>query len=240
MPVEETGLPGTSTSQALVSAMQIELGVTPITGTFGPLTTSLCNSYPLTKGDYGNRVKIIQYGLHAKGYNPGIADASFGEMCVSAIREIQQDAGLEGSQVSDSVRGLQAGAILGVDEYRRVGNGIILVRQQQQWLNRTYLEYTGLCACDGVYSRSTNKALIYALQAEEGMPTSMANGNFGPSNESILPHNRSHNLWQWSQRNILPYLKAHFLLARRPNCPLLQRNRSVYRGRGKPLRIDLL
>lgn len=52
MPVEETGLPGTSTSQALVSAMQIELGVTPITGTFGPLTTSLCNSYPLTKGDY--------------------------------------------------------------------------------------------------------------------------------------------------------------------------------------------
>lgn len=187
MPVEETGLPGTSTSQALVSAMQIELGVTPITGTFGPLTTSLCNSYPLTKGDYGNRVKIIQYGLHAKGYNPGIADASFGEMCVSAIREIQQDAGLEGSQVSDSVRGLQAGAILGVDEYRRVGNGIILVRQQQQWLNRTYLEYTGLCACDGVYSRSTNKALIYALQAEEGMPTSMANGNFGPSTRAYCP-----------------------------------------------------
>lgn len=185
--VEETGLPGTSMSQALVSAMQIELGVSPVTGTFGPLTTSLCDSYPLSKGDYGNRVKIIQYGLHSKGYNPGIADSSLGDMCVSAIKEIQQDAGLEDSQISDIVRGLQAGAIIGVDEYKRVSSGIILVRQQQQWLNRTYLDYTGLCACDGVYSRSTNKALIYAVQAEEGMPTSMANGNFGPSTQAYCP-----------------------------------------------------
>lgn len=128
--VEETGLPGTSMSQALVSAMQIELGVSPVTGTFGPLTTSLCDSYPLSKGDYGNRVKIIQYGLHSKGYNPGIADSSLGDMCLSAIKEIQQDAGLEDSQISDIVRGLQAGAIIGVDEYKRVSSGIILVRQQ--------------------------------------------------------------------------------------------------------------
>lgn len=185
--VPETGVPGTAMSQALVSAMQIELGISPITGFFGPLTSNMCDSYPLKQGDYGNRVKIVQYGLHSKGYNPGLADASMGSMCVAALRQIQQDAGLADEQSSDSVNGRQAQAILGVDEYKLVASGDSLVREQQQWLNRTYLAYTGICACDGIYSRSTSKALVYALQAEEGMPTSMANGNFGPSTKKYCP-----------------------------------------------------
>ena len=53
------------------------------------------------------------------------------------------------------------------------------VRIFQQWLNNNYESYTGLNPCDGVYSRNTNTALIYALQAEEGLPLRVANGNFG-------------------------------------------------------------
>ncbi len=185
--VPETGLPGTAMSQALVSAMQIELGVSPVTGTFGPLTSRLCDSYPLSMGDYGNRVRIIQYGFYSKGYDPNGADSSFGNGCLTAVRAIQSDAGLDDSQSSDSIRGLQAKAILGVDEYKLVSGGSNLMRAQQQYLNHYYLDYTGLCACDGIYSRSTNTALILALQAEEGMPTSMANGNFGPSTKQYLP-----------------------------------------------------
>ena len=44
----------------------------------------------------------------------------------------------------------------------------------------------GLMPCDGHYSRDTNKALIYALQAEEGMDTNTANGYFGVRNNSKL------------------------------------------------------
>lgn len=185
--VAETGLPGTAMSQALVSAMQIELGVSPVTGTFGPLTSSMCDAYPLVKDDYGNRVRIIQYGLISKGYNPGLADSSLGELCINAIEKIQSDAGLTAEQQSKDVKGMQAKAILGVDEYQLIPGGDINIRSLQQMLNRTYLDYTGICACDGVYSRSTNTALVYALQAEEGMPTSMANGNFGPSTKKFIP-----------------------------------------------------
>ena len=61
------------------------------------------------------------------------------------------------------------------------------IQKIQRYLNANYEEYIGLSPCDGVYGRSTNKALIYALQAEEGMPTSVANGNFGPSTKSFCP-----------------------------------------------------
>ena len=47
--------------------------------------------------------------------------------------------------------------------------------------NRKYEAYTGLVPCDGVYGRNTNKALIYAIQAEEGLPVGTATGNFGPT-----------------------------------------------------------
>ena len=54
-------------------------------------------------------------------------------------------------------------------------------------MNRKYEDYIGIMPCDGVYGRNTNIAVIYALQAEEGMPTSVANGNFGPSTKRCCP-----------------------------------------------------
>ena len=57
----------------------------------------------------------------------------------------------------------------------------------QQKLNRKYEAYTGITPCDGVYGRNTNRALIYALQAEEGMPTDVANANFGVTTRLCCP-----------------------------------------------------
>lgn len=65
------------------------------------------------------------------------------------------------------------------------------IRTIQQYLNKNYISNTsfsidiGLVPCNGIYDRSTNKALIYALQIEEGIST--PNGVFGPSTKSKCP-----------------------------------------------------
>ena len=43
--VEETGLPGSATSAALVSALQIELGMSTVTGVFGEQTEAEAKRY---------------------------------------------------------------------------------------------------------------------------------------------------------------------------------------------------
>ena len=190
---EPTGLHGSAMSAALVSAMQIELG-TPVTGMFGDITKEACDRSPLKPGDVGNRVKIMQYGFYNKGYSAGTEDGSFNSFTKVVVREIQEDAGSTGSQITDQVDGLRMGAILGVDEYKLVPGGDSKIRNLQQDLNHRYLAYTGLKACDGYYGRSTNQAIIYAIQAEEGMSTDMATGFFGPSTKNYLP-----DLWQPGQ-----------------------------------------
>lgn len=194
--VEPNGLHGSAMSAALVSAMQIELG-TPVSGVFGDITKAACDRLPLKPGDSGNRVKIMQYGLYNKGYNAGTEDGAFNSFTKAVVREIQEDAGLSGSQVTDQVDGLRMGAILGVDEYKLVPGGDSNIRNLQQDLNHRYLAYTGLKACDGYYGRSTNQAIIYAIQAEEGMSADMATGFFGPSTKNYLP-----DLWLPSQWGI--------------------------------------
>jgi len=181
------GLPGSAFSAAVVSAMQVELGMGTVTGVFADQTSNACDAAPLTQGKTGNRVKIMQCGLYGKGYDPGRMDGVFDSTTTQAVNTIQQDAGLQGSQISGSVKGLQMKAILGVDEYKLVSNGNPTIRIFQQDLNHRYLDYTGLCACDGHYSRSTNTALIYALQCEEGMSTSTATGEFGSMTKSYCP-----------------------------------------------------
>ncbi|MDR0918981.1 MAG: DUF1906 domain-containing protein [Oscillospiraceae bacterium] len=61
------------------------------------------------------------------------------------------------------------------------------VRAFQQKMNQQYESYIGLAPCDGVYGRNTNKALVYALQAAEGLPIGTANGNFGVTTQKCCP-----------------------------------------------------
>jgi len=184
--VNPTGLPGSATSAALVSAMQIELGMSTVSGVFGDQTSQQCDAHSLIIGDSGNRVKILQYGLYSKGYDPGSATGLMNSKTATAVQEIIADAGITISPEA-AIAGMQMKAILGVDEYKLVGDGDTRIRAMQQDLNRRYRNYTGLCACDGHYSRSTNAALIYALQCEEGMSTSTATGEFGPMTRSYCP-----------------------------------------------------
>jgi peptidoglycan hydrolase-like protein with peptidoglycan-binding domain len=183
------GLPGSAFSAALVSAMQIALAMDSddITGVFGSITSAACDDLPLSQGDSGPRVKIMQCGLYGKGYFADALSGTFSLETLNSVQQIQEDAGLTGAQVADVAEGLQLQAILGVDEYKLVGNGDTAIRSIQQDLNHRYLPYTGLKACDGHYSRSTNEALILAFQAQEGMPPSMATGYFGSATTSYCP-----------------------------------------------------
>lgn len=217
--VEETGYPGTATSYALVSAMQIELGLETVTGIFGNATTAACDAQPLVMGSTGNRVKIIQHGFYCKGYNPNDTDGTFNSNTENALVAIQEDAGLQGSQISTTAKGLQLKAILGIDEYKKVSRGDAKIRSMQQELNRNYLTFTGLRPCDGIYSRGTVTALILAIQAEEHMPTNVANGNFGNQTKRCCPEipyaneQKDYNNATYSAESITQFTKlAQFLL----------------------------
>ncbi|AQT84720.1 spore cortex-lytic enzyme [Paenibacillus larvae subsp. larvae] len=185
--VKETGYPGTATSKALISALQIELGLSSVTGNFGNMTSKACDANPLDTGSTGNKVKLLQYGLYCKGYNPRSTDGVFNQHTQNALKSIQQDAGLSENQISTAAKGLQMKAVLGPDEYKKVSRGDSKIREMQQELNRRYFDYTGLRPCDGIYSRGTNAALIFALQAEEHLPIGVANGNFGVTTRKCCP-----------------------------------------------------
>lgn len=191
--VKETGNTGSATSAALVSAMQIELGLSNVTGYFGSMTSTACDENPLDTGSTGNRVKILQYGFYCKGYDAKATDGIFSEDTKNALIWIQQDAGLSDSQISSVAKGLQMQAVLGVDEYKQVSRGDSRIRSMQQEINRNYLAYTGLCPCDGIYSRGTDSAIIFAFQAIEGLPKPGtgtdydANGYFGNTTKRCCP-----------------------------------------------------
>ncbi|GHU56168.1 hypothetical protein FACS1894132_13300 [Clostridia bacterium] len=81
-------------------------------------------------------------------------------------------------------------ALLSMDSFKLLSSSYgsdAVVRTFQQKMNQKYEAYTGLTPCDGVYGRNTNKALVFALQAEEGLPLDVANGNFGATTQLCLP-----------------------------------------------------
>ena len=204
--VAEDGNFGNANSYALVSALQIELGISPATGSFGPATMAACDSNQIAMPSAGNRITILQYGLFCKGYNPGNGSGGAGTVTgiydqntINAVEAIQGDAGLQGSQISSVVSGMQMKAVLGVDWYvlSQVGSGgDSIIRSMQQYLNHMYIDYflsdnnnnRGLIPADGVTQAINTTALIFGFQAEEGLPTSLANGNFGPTTQAHAPN----------------------------------------------------
>lgn len=181
---------GTALWKGLTQALQIELGITPVSGTFGDKTMAACPTVALndTDEELGHPfVTIIQYGLYSKGYDPKGATGIYDEDTQAAIVRLQTDAGMQGAQISNSTTPTIFKALLGMEEFKMVSGGDKKIREIQQYLNHTYLSYIGLRACDGIYSRATNQALKYALQAAEQLPIGVANGNFGDTTKKCCP-----------------------------------------------------
>ncbi len=193
VPVKEDGISaGTLLFKGFIRALQFEiglekLGVTEANGNFGPATFRNCPTIQAGNIDTKNNfVKLIQHALFCKGYHAGAVTGEFKGKTVEAVLKLKLHA-LGFDDGDSSVTPLWFKAILNSDAYVCVNHGDPQIRSIQQHLNRNYNSYTGIMPCDGHYSRDTNRALIFALQAEEGMRVDVANGNFGPGTTEKCP-----------------------------------------------------
>lgn len=209
--VVEDGYTGWGTVNALIRALQIELGITTTANNFGPGTISRFQSrWPngIHQQDDGaqetsNVYGIIQGALWCKGYSAGASDITthFYSGTGKAIKQLKSDMGIGGdSTVTFDVMK----ALLSMQQFvlLRSYGGISAIRQAQQQINQQYRAYTGIIPTDGLYGREMNTALIQVLQAIEGFSPAEATGNFGngtkarltivtPSNAASLPK------WAW-------------------------------------------
>ncbi|MGH0425678.1 glycoside hydrolase domain-containing protein [Bacillus pretiosus] len=189
--IEVTGKTGWSTMWALTQALQLELGITATSTTFGPGTLAeITKKCPIntTSNTNPNIVKIIQAALYCKGYGPGGITGTYGPGTQSAISTMQKNLG--STSADGVVTPKLFKALLTMDAYVLVNNGSEKIRKIQQWLNNKYINRADFfyMPCDGHYSRDVQKALMFAIQYEEGLKDGTANGYFGPTTqEKIKP-----------------------------------------------------
>lgn len=201
--VEENGKTGWDVVYGLLRALQHELGITSLSNNFGPSTSSLYSKNQLSRNDgvTDRKYAILQFALWCKGYCPGYnisynestgkvnINAVFDAEVEQAVIELKEDAGLTNPNGVVTLNVMKA--LMSMDSFKLLGSSYgakAEVRAMQQEFNRKYESYIGLIPCDGVYGRSTNSALIYAYQAEEGLPVGVANGNFGPTTRRCAPN----------------------------------------------------
>lgn len=190
VPLSEDGVSGWATIYGLRRALQVELGVSPISSAFGQATTSAFVSRVgrIDAGTTNDRLlRILSASLWCKGYAGlyGGEAVTFDNMSTS-VAYVRSDLGLGSSDPHVDVK-LMA-SLLSMDAYVRVRNGRDDVREVQQWMNATYSHRRdfALVPCDGISSRQVQTALLFALQYEMGMADGTANGNFGPGTRSGL------------------------------------------------------
>lgn len=188
----ETGQTSWSTMYSLTRALQIELGITTPSNNFGPGTEAAYKAWgEMEKGSVPtdekgqNIVRILQGAMYCKGYNPTGFTGTFGEGTKAAVIKLQTDAGLP---IRDGkVYAYVFKAFLTMDAYVLTHGGDPRIREMQRDLNYKYYTTSGVQPADGHYQRATNKALIYGIQTEEGIPPEQQTGSVGPTTTSLLP-----------------------------------------------------
>lgn len=205
--IYEDGMTGNQVVTALIVALQIELGAASVDGDFGPGTKSAFNAYFPNKfcarnepyslaGPTTNLEYILQGGFWCKGYDCWNFSGRFYIETENAVKEFQNDIGYSVDECDGKVDAEIMKALLNTDPFVLAENGDAKIREIQQKLNVMYKEYSGFMPTNGVYGRETNEALIYALQAEEGMDSDTANGYFGNGTTSLCP-----TLTMWDSRH---------------------------------------
>lgn len=184
--VPENGKTGWPTIYGLIRGFQHEVGITDLSDNFGPTTQKkAAELLPKLKNGYtGNVVYLIQGAFWCKGISPQAFDGKYTTETEEAISTLQKNAGVA-SNGKLTVPLLKA--LFDMSAFVLVPGGDSKIRAMQQNLNAAYQAYFGILPCDGIYQRETNTALIYALQAEEGMSPSEANGIYGPGTTSRTP-----------------------------------------------------
>ena len=199
--IEENGKTGWTTIYALLHGLQITLEVGSTADNFGQGTETAFNNYIRDNGVIQQQTSeitdtvrkqingIIQGALLCKGYPIGANTPTeqFLSGTGSAIRSLKEDAGLEDTSTEVTLNIMKA--LLSMDYFFSYDTSerTQKIITMQRYLNRNYEDYIGITPCDGVYGRRTNKALIIAIQAEEGLSPDDATGNCGDTTKRCLP-----------------------------------------------------
>lgn len=191
--LDEDGVTGTATMQGIIRAFQIQNGVSNITGTVGPATIEKMKSLDIIEKMNPNdassiNVCLIQCALFCKGYNAGGITGIYYTTGVSAIREMQIDAGLP---VTGTIDWKVWMGLLSMNWFKLVLRGDATTRVIQKQLNSDWSDIIGVGPCDGIVSRQTALSLVGALQAAEGVTTELITNlnsvNFGDATTSNFP-----------------------------------------------------
>lgn len=199
-PIEVNGLPGWDTTNAMLIAYQIEDGIS--VSTINNETSS--GIYDFTKQGFveissetdfsiksnQNKLMILQGAFYVKGINPGGFAPTYSSEFTTAVETLQSNAGVGVTGIADF---LVVKALLSMDAFTVLPQygGVETIATIQRTLNAEYANDMGsLIPSDGVYGRNLNKALIYALQIQEGFSVAEANeadGYFSPGTQSKCP-----------------------------------------------------
>ncbi|KAH7061907.1 hypothetical protein BKA63DRAFT_191563 [Paraphoma chrysanthemicola] len=202
--IAEDGITGWNTIHALIRALQIELDIpgNALSDNFGPQTLAKLTARGGIHVEDGwglNPFFIVQSALFCKGYDAGAIDGQWGGQTSAAVRIFYRDANvpLPAQKVLSPTWTIRAGewidakmvkALLTMDAYVKVDLGTDGIREGQQWLNNRYYgrDAFAIVPCDGIFNRTAQQALLYAIQFEMGLKDSEATGTFGPKTQAAL------------------------------------------------------
>jgi peptidoglycan hydrolase-like protein with peptidoglycan-binding domain len=219
MTVEEDGRTGWNTMYALTRALQWELGISPLSNSFGPTTLStLASRFPRLNQDTvpsADFCRIIQSAMYCKGYDGGGVDGIYNSRVQEGITKLKADMGVAGSFPGSDLTPKVFKGLLNMDAYVVVNSGSDAIRNAQQWLNGRYVNRRDffIIPCDGHNSRDVAKSMLLAIQYELGMADGVANGVFGPGTQSGL---RSHPVSSGSSGIWVSLFSAAMILNKRP------------------------
>lgn len=191
--LDEDGYTGTAVMQGIIRAFQIQNGISMITGTVGPLTINAMKKLPIiTKMDPNDtpqvNVCLIQCALFCKGYAAGGITGIYYTSGVSAVKKMQENAGLE---VTGKIDWKVWSGLLSLNWFTKVSGGDSNIVRIQQQLNSDWSDIIGVGPCDGIASRQTILSLVGALQAAEGVTTELITDlnsvNFGDATTNAFP-----------------------------------------------------
>ncbi len=189
--VPTDGTERAKTIKGLIKALQIELNITA-DGSWGNNTSNAFDSLFTnglsqqtevnTNSTIMHIIYIIQGGFYtARGIAPGGLDGCFGETLTSAIKTFQGQVGINQDGV---IKSYLLKAILTTDSYELSSQGDSNIRDIQQSLNNKYYNLIGLIPTNGVYERTTNTAIIKAMQIELQLDV---DGIWGKDTMNALP-----------------------------------------------------
>ncbi|MFE7811035.1 glycoside hydrolase domain-containing protein [Streptomyces sp. NPDC057433] len=216
--LEENGRTSWAVMYALTRALQLELGISAQSNSFGPGTLSALNTKcPSINEDTtlsGNFTRIIQSALYCKGYDGGGIDGQYNDRVKSAVTSLKANMGVDSVHPGSSLEPKVVKGLMNMDAYTTIPSGTDTVRSVQQWMNSRYIGRADffVIPCDGLYSRDVQRAQMYAIQYELGMADGTANGVFGPGTKAGL---RNHTLSVGSSGTWVQLFSAAMVFNRR-------------------------